>query len=380
MKGLCAIDAAKDKTFFSLASLRNKSINFIEESSVDIAAANGDIIEFFRENFEAINERIRERENAYSLKVRNTFVNLPDVFVQRKTAEEVFPLRVRKKITTKDITMAKKHLEEISLDWNDHCINNIVLDYNVDGQDYDCAPLGIEAKKIKIRSLLISVKDKLYKDTENIFSDSGRAFGGFVVSSISTLFTPFSNIDGKRLIVVVDIGYDKTRVIAYKDKVFIFDSMYEFGLKEVIGKIQDKFGISAGLAEELFNNYGSFKQSDNFKEISVRDNDRYINLNIKTLNSLIASNTTDGIKKIVDDIGKKIDEDFVVSFIGRLSVKANFYDHLKESLNQETSPPSPKVSSVSLGCLRYGFFNYFERYSYKSSILGNIIKIYKEYF
>lgn len=381
MRGLCAIDVAKDKTFVSLAGLRNRNINFIEESSVNVVSENDDILDFFKENFERINQKITEQEKKHSLKVKKIFVTLPQGLVSQRVVKEIFPLRDRKKITPRDIALAKKHVETISLEWNDFCIHHLILDYGVNGNNYKQPPLGIETQKIIMHSSLISVKEKLYKEMESILINTGRNFGGFVTSFMSTLFTPLTSIDEQRSVVVVDIGYDATKAIAYKDKQFFLDLDYDFGLREIIGNIKDKFSLPLDLAEDLFEKYASFNSVEHFKEISIRNNDSYINLNIKALNAFSADYVSKKIKNIAEDIKSKIGDSFIIFFIGRLSSKNGFDNFVKTSVDCDVGTSFFKVLSSSLGCLRYGVSNYLEKdYQQSESIFKNILKIYKEYF
>jgi len=222
MKGVCAISLDKDKTFISFASLKGTRLAFLNESEVVAVGSDNGIVPFLKDNLEAIDQKILDMEAKHSCRCEKIFLELSWTVVQEKRVEDIVTLRSRKKITSADISRAKKQLEDKFLNWDDFCIHNIVINYEVEGNNYIDPPLGVWAKKIKLKALLVWIKDKLYKEIEDIFDNADRNLGGVIAPQISRFSSVFSDKDKAQ--VVVSIDYDQSNFIARSEDNLFFSN------------------------------------------------------------------------------------------------------------------------------------------------------------
>jgi len=379
MKGVAAIEVDKDRTFLSLASLKKGIFSFWKEIEMETDFEE-DFLGFFKKNWERIEEKISEEEKKNYLKIEKIFVALPWYLERKRIVEDIIPLRKKKRIKSYDISISKKQLENIFLDWNDLCVHHIVLGYGIEDKVFRNPPIGIETKNLKLKSLLIWVKEQLYREIENIFINRGREFAGFISSWISNL-SLFLEEKKEGKIGILKIDYEKSYFVIFDEGNFsIYD--FEFGLKKVFQKIQDEFLFSFDLAKEVFLNFFSFKEIFPFKEVSIKNKNTYINLSLKTLNSLVKNYIKEEILKILREV-KKEGDFFSLYFVGRLNKKEGFSNFIKNMF-----PYVGKIhffkSSVpsSLGCLKYGVFKSLENdcVRKRESFLQKILSIYKEYF
>jgi len=381
MRGTCAIVLDRDRALISFGYHKRFYPAFLEELEIPISYNGDSILSCLQQNIEILDQRIKEVEKSRSFRVEKVFLELPWGFANKRVVQDSIPLRRRKSIASADISFAKKYLEDKFLDWDDFCLHNIVINYEVEGVSYDLVPLGIRAKKIELQSLLLWVKDKIYKETEDIFDNLDRNFGGFIEPGISMYSCVF--LKKEKTQVVVSINYDCSHFVIRNRDGFIFGREFDFGLKKIIEMLAQKFILPLALAEEVFMRYISFKESPYFKEITIKKEEGYINLSTQTLNSFIKDYIKNEISYLLDEIKKMAQDDgLAISFIGRLNSKDGFYGFLKDFIPHDLKAPLQKETiSSSFGCLRYGLSPFLEEdYKKNELFLRRIVNIYKEYF
>ncbi len=400
MRGVCAIALDRDKIFISFGRLKGTHLTFLKESEVPIANYRNDIIVFLRENFEILDQKIKENEEKFSYRCVKVFLELPWEVAKQKVVEDTVTLKTRKKITSSDITRAKREIEEKFLNWDDFCIHNIVIKYEVEGTSYNKPPLGVWAKKIKLQSLLVWIKDKVQKGVEDILDNLDRNLGGMIAPQISRFSSAFTarevsglKEEGTKLLgglsgkdkgqVVVSIDYDKSRFVARSSNNFVFDKEFNFSFRKTIEELAKRFILKVSLAEEIFQRYISFKEIPYFKEITVKRDSGYVNLSTQTLNSFVKDYIKSEICYILQEINEDIPrDDFTISFIGRLNAKEGFYGSLKDYVPYNLKTPLQKLTaSSSYGCLHYGVSRFLERdHKRNEPMFRRILDIYREYF
>lgn len=383
MKGLCGLDVDKDKIYISLGHLRGSSPVFLQESILDVESGDKNFLELLQESGIAINQKICEKEKALSLVVEKIFVNLPQDACKQGTFSATVPLAKRKKITQSDINFAKKYLQDTYLDWDDFCVHNFILNYEIEGNVYNEPPLGVVAKKIKISSVLVWVKDKFYKDIEDVFDNLERTFGGCVFPAVSAIASVFTSLDSvSDSCIVIDVAYDKTLAIVIKSKKILSIKESNFGLKQIFEELEKKILLPKALAKEVFNRYVSFKELSYSKEVSIKSDGNYINLSTQAANSFVKDYIKNSINQIMESIGGLLSSDYAVYFTGRLNEKEGFCDFAKEILPHTVGVTAPAKSiSKSFGVLNYGISRFFDNDSMgRDSFLNRIMNLYKEYF
>lgn len=384
LKGVCGIDVDRDRTFISFASLRKFRLNFLQEIEVEIPCEDRNFLAYFRKNCDVFNQKIREKEKEYSLRIEKVFLNLPWDLANISVAEEIIPLKKRKKIDRKDLAFVKKYFEDVFLAWDDFCLHHFILNYEIEGSIYKDPPLGVWAKKIKLKSHLVWIKDELRKNIEDTFDNLDRRFGGLVFTGASIFFTSFTDCGGQETKIVVSAGYEGSRIVVYSQGSIDFGWEYDFGSRKIVQALGKEFSLNPSMAEEIFIRHVSFEEIPYPKEISIKDGESYINLSTHTLNSFVKNYIRNEVSIMLQQIKEKAGKDsFSISFIGRLSKKKGFYKFLKDFIpsNVEVVLPLIRTISSSFGCLNYGMFRFWERdYKEKESVLGRILNIYREYF
>ncbi len=383
MRGLCGIDIDKDKIYFSFARQKGSAAVFLDELSVNFSSNGKTFLEILQANASLINQKMSEKEKTFSFTVEKFFLNLPWEICKTATFSATVPFANRKKITQNDINLAKKYLQDTYLDWDDFCIHNLILNYEIEGNNYNKPPYGVLAKKIKITSILVWFKDKLRKDIEDVFDNLEKGFGGMAYSPVSAIATVFESVNTiNESCIVIDVGYDKTLAIALKNKKILSIKDSNFGLRQLLEEVGKKFLLPEKLAQEVFNRYISFKELAYSKEVSIKNDESYINLSIQAANSFVKDYIKTAVNQIVESLSGTLNSDFTIYFSGRLNEKEGFCDFSKQILSHPVVVPSAvKTASKSFGVLNYGISKFFDNEQIeKKSFLNRIMNIYKEYF
>jgi len=381
MKGACAVVIDENKAFFSFCRLKKPSFKFLEAQTLVLPQKSDSFFNSIKDNAEIINQALGDIEKRYCLKIDKVFFEVPEGLTNTRIVTDIVPLRGKKRISAFDINFVKKHLEDKFLDWDDYGIHNITFNYSLRGTDYLDPPFGVWAKKLEVKSLLVSIKDKIYKEIEDTFDNFGRGFIGFVSSMISTYASVFKKRDIPQVVMRCD--YQKSNSVIRKHNDFIILGNTDFSLKHLIEKLARRFFLDFSLTEELFERYISFKEIPYFKEITIKKEGGYINLSTQTMNLFIKDYIRSEITNILEPIKQQIGgDDFIFSFLGKLTEKEGFYRFLRNCVPCRLATPlENSASSSSFGCLRYGLLPFLELdYKKRRSLLQRIRDVYKEYF
>jgi cell division ATPase FtsA len=382
MKGCCGIDIDKDRTFISFATFKKLQPVFLKEAEAEVAFNSDGLADFLKNNGELINTVIQEAEKKLSIHADTVYLNLPFGLEKQTLVETTVPLKHRKKIDWGDIYFAKKYLQDAYLDWDDFCMHHLVLNYEVEGGIYRDPPIGLIAKKIKMKSFLLSVKSGFYKDIEDIFNNLERKLSGLIFPAFSILCAAFAEFSGQKLAAAVYIGYNKIYVITYQKGIVDLAFNSDFGIEKIYNGLAQKLILPASLAQEIFKRYVSFGDASHAKEVSIRNGETYINLSTQTVNSFVRSILVNECNEIFANLQNKIPPQAEISFTGRLNLKDGLENFLRTF-----SPYCAKVAnqhkslSSSFGCIQYGTSKCFEQSVKKnSSFFQAVTQVYKDYF
>jgi len=340
--------------------------------------------EFVMNNIDYINERVSYIEKKNSFKVESIFFRLPREYACKKETEDVISLNLSnkvKRITYKDIDYVKKQIENISLSLKDTCVHHLVLEYRIEDKTFSRPPIGLWARKIHVKSVIIFIPSELHDVFMDSFSNVERKFSGFVYGALADYSAAYNNIIDK-LVFVVNIKKNYTSLSCFRRGNIIFEKVYDFGNRLVISYVAKRLSLNEELVSDLIFKYGSFYDADLSKEISVREQNAYINISLATLNSLIREAITKNTNIIISDIKNKyLSDDYAVLFIGKIAQRDGFYDFAKKYFNMNIEYPLyNQFSSCAFGCVHYGITRLFERQQSRDSIWQRVVRFYRDYF
>ncbi|MEM7816670.1 MAG: hypothetical protein QXZ20_02025 [Candidatus Aenigmatarchaeota archaeon] len=372
MRGICAIGIGGRGTVIVFASSNKNKVNFLEEFEVKIPLKENSFLDYLYNNSEIFEQRIKEKDS--TLRIEKVFLVLPCEEIKKSIVEDTILLKKYKKISYKDIVFAKKNLEDIFLSLEDVCLHHFNLEFEIEKNIYNTFPIGVFAKKIKLKSQLIYIKQEQYKRAKELIDSWEKEFGGVLAYPVGI----FKYIQKNKNFVMIDILYDKTYVLIYNEGIFEWIVLEDLSLKKIFENVQRHFSIPSTLVEEIFDRYVSFKEIYDSGEINIKKENDYVNLSIQSLNNFIKDYIKEKIANILEILNSKFSEEFLVSVTGELNKKERFFNFIHNFIPQI----SINRNSMVFNCLDYSAERFLERVPprFRNSFLNYILNIYKDYF
>ena len=381
MSGACAIVFDADKSYAVFARIKGGRIFFVKEQAIDFACGNDNIADCCKKSVQLLEKTIQEVEKLHALRIDDIFVQLPSSQCNFKNVSDIFPLGRRKKINTADVILAKKYLEDKFIDWDDHCVHNIITSYEAASRVFNQAPCGVWSHRLGVNSFLVWIKDKLYRDAEEAIDSLNRRFAGFIAAPIGVFSSCFFQRAASQS--VISIECEISRCVLLSKKGIIERQYTAMGYKNILEAFAKNFFFDHSLAIELFERYITFKETPHHYEVTVKKDGAYINVSAQSLNSFVKQYIKEQFSPIACDIKSYFDgEPPQLSVIGALAAKEGALSFFKECLSQPLYIPSqyPLVSSA-YGCLTYGVKRFMERdRETGKSFFKRVVETYREYF
>ncbi len=381
MKVYGGLSLEKDNLFFSFVLSKKKIIIPYVEGRQKISYSGKDLRDFIIANIDEIDGYIRSQEKKHSFKMGDIFFKLPSSYAKIKILEDVVPLSFYKKLTLQDIVSIKKQMENIALDLGDYCLHHIIMEYRIGEKIFYNSPIGEWAKKVFLKSMLITIPYDLYDTFRECFSNVNRKFSTFIHESIAE-YSALYRIPSKVHSFIIKIKEKATFLWCFLGRRLLFERVYEFGEDNIIEEIAKRFRLPEYLAKNLVINYSSFDSLPHDKEISIKNGDRYFTIEATIINSIVKEVIKNNMEEVIHDINKiRQQKDYTVSFVGELTERDGFYTFMKGNFNLNIHSNSyfRERCPAAFGCVYYGKKMLFEK-DIQDSLWCRVVNVFREYF
>ncbi len=384
MRVYAGLSLEKKRLFFSFVSIEKSKIISCIDREQNLPYKGINLGEVIAANVDVIKDFISQQERRYSFRIDGVFFRVPKEYAKIKIVEDIVPVslhRGEKKLTKKDIQFAKRQIENIVLELNEHCVHHLVLEYRIGKNAFYSEPLGEWAKNIFLKSMLIFVDSSLYDTFKDCFDNVDLRFSGFVYESIADYATMYDDCPNIHSF-IVNIREKDTLLSCFLGRRILFEKIYELGEDSIIREVSNRIGLPQGIIRSLIANYISFSEIPFEKEITIKDEDKYFNISVATINGIVKGVVREKLSEIVYDIREVPKEDgWRVAFLGVFSGKEGFYDFIKDCFGASI-PNINRLSKrhSSFGCVYYGKRPFFEKDTLECSFWERMVNIYKEYF
>lgn len=382
MRGICSLGLERSGLKALLAFCQ--AGKFVPFSEIELNISHTNFLDAIKESICPLEEEIRMKEKKHSVDIEKIYCRLPLNLSKVKVVEDIIPFSPRRKkvITPGTISKAKNYIEDAALEWDEICLHNLILEYQIDGKRYFNLPPGLEGRKLKLKVFLVYMERKLLKEVEEIFENITRKFMGFVFAPFADISANFKKEFFNSPYGVVRIDEENTLCSAMVRNRIYYES-FDFGERKLKKKMEKTFSFSPEVCSEIMDRYISFKSGYLSKEVVIKEGGDYYNLSMESLTSFMRGEFSKELKAVLDFFKGVSEEKFKILFLGRLTLTTGFSDFLREKFPfLELTSPSFKIASLSLlGCIKYGQHRFLERsYLFKINWWERILRIYKDYF
>lgn len=382
--GLCGLEVTEDKVFLAFAQLKKGRLLPIAETVISYEGGENNLLK--KDTIEKIYREIEKKEKKYSLLVEKIYLQLPQEWEEKKIFSDEILLtknKFDKKITLRDINLAKRMIENLALENDEKLLHHFVLEYEVKGCKYLSPPMGISAKKLKIKSLLISLKTELFGRIKNLFeSIMDRELTGFVYYPLCYLALLREEV-GKDELVLVNIKNKETDCFVFSECKLSMEKTIDFGEEKIVNNISKKFCLPTSVITKTIYQFASLKETSLSKQVHIKHKNRHLYLNLSDLNLSLQQLCKEKIGAIMEIIQDKLKgKRFQVFFLGKLTKIEGFNKFIQKTFSSLPVNELKMKHSLAFGCLKYGVFKFSEKEEIKNkeSILKKLVNIYQEYF
>ena len=130
-------------------------------------------------------------------------------------------------------------------------IHIIVNNYKVDQVDYRFLPKGIDCSMLSIDIIFICLPIETVQALKKIFSNLNILVNQFSVSSYAKSISYKENFNLSENIIFIDIGYDKSSIICYKNNIISFFNILPVGGNHITKDLAKILDINLIEAEEI---------------------------------------------------------------------------------------------------------------------------------
>lgn len=382
MKGLCGIGVDPGSLRALLVYSHHNRV--IPLTKIEIKISSQNFLDVLHTYIDTLEEEIRKREKKYSCAVEKIYCSLPFEWAKVKIVEDAIPLTTdkKKRLTLKDIRSAKNHIESVSLEWNEMCLHNIVLEYHLDNKIYTTLPLFLEGRKLTIKTQLIFIERKIFKEVENIFENIGRKFMGFVYKPLSDVSVNYQNAYQEVPCTTLNVGESYTLASGIRNHHLCIDR-FDFSERKIKAALEERFLLSQDVCAEILNRYVTFCDTSFHKEVVIKDGTKYVNISMSSLNSFLQDFTARELGAVIEKLKDIYDKKIKIVFLGKIAFMKGFYSFLRHRFPSLEAEPVcfQSVAAPLLGCIKYGRRRYLEEVSLpKKSFFQQLLHMYREYF
>ncbi|MBN2483695.1 MAG: hypothetical protein JXD21_05805 [Candidatus Omnitrophica bacterium] len=379
-QGMCGI-ALEDGILSVLLCARERA-QLIPCAEFSLPAGSDDLLEVLGKNIEKLDEEITKHEEEKSIVVDQVYCVLPFGWQRFKIADDIFPLAKDKKkaVFAKEIVQAKDHMEGVMLDWNERCIHNIILEYHLDGEVFRQLPAQVSARKLKLKSLLVSIERKIFSEIQALFHNIDRQFMAFIWWPLAELSV---NASDKIPVpyVTVDIRRHETYCSILSDEGIVFEK-FDMNSVQIQRKIAEKFSLSPQVCQDILDHYVGFQSVMSGKEVVMKEAGRYVSINTTAISQYLQEILREELSEIIEFIKRYISQEYKILFLGQFAVLKGFTAFIRgqfPGLQTEISS-FRSSSSYLLGCVKYGCQRYLERTIPQAGIFNRLMNMYRDYF
>jgi len=186
-------------------------------------------------------------------------------------------------ITIRDIDYLTEQAILLGQEWDSKVIFKEAEYFIVDNSQKVKNPVGLWGRKLSGEVLSLNSPYSFYENLNKVFQYLGVKLVGIVSSALCSLIS--SSILEKNFL-FLDIGYEFTEVLIYRDSVLVDRWIVNFGSSLLNRVISEQFEIPLNLSQKIREDFIDLSAGDN-EEILIKIENNYVNLDAQAIVSTI---------------------------------------------------------------------------------------------
>lgn len=402
----CALDITAGKIAAAAAVVkRNNALSDIVCLSGPSAGIKDGRVAQMGELSEAVSGVLKELSGRTGRKIKSLYACLISPRIKTSHSRGALPIseRSHKIITSGDVAKVNRQAYSLGLNIQEEVLHHAAQGYTIDNHNRVLNPEGLYGHKLEVDLLLITAMNT---DAQNIISAVERAgyrTQGLVLSAYATGLAVVPDADKDKGCVLIDIGYDTTQLLIYKDGIVRAFEVFGRGSSHITETLSKELKLPADLAETVKISYGkAFSQPVCAEtEVLIKKDGTYLPIKQKEVCAVIERELDElfsEIKKRLEAYQKSLGLPVGIIASGKIAVLDGFLESLERHFNLPVrlakidpsvyAHPGDLAYATAIGALRYAvsqspriellrlssYGNAFQKVAHKTK------EIYQEYF
>lgn len=335
-------------------------------------------------------------------KIKSLYVAIEGQQIKAAHSLCTIPLseRANKIITSNDVAKVNQQAYSLGFTIEEQILHQAPQEYTIDNQNKVFEPAGLYGHKLAADLLLVSA---LSRDIQNIISAVDRAgykIRAVVVSGVATSLAVLSDEAKKKGCCLLDIGFDISQMLIFKDGILRGYETFNFGSRHIIDAIATELKLSHPLAEEVKASHGCALAShvSPEQEVLIKKDQGYRPIKRKVIVSIIENRLSEFFaltKESFEPYLRVFEFPAGVVVSGKEAFLEGFIESLELTLGVPTHIAKIEDGSVgdlsysaSVGLVKYAVLSHPHISLFRLSSYGNMYQkiiqkvkeLYHEYF
>jgi len=233
-----------------------------------------------RELSESIHHALDKLVQKTGIKAKTLEVGINGDLIFVRQMATTIPLvdRGNKVINKKDIKRVNEHARLLGIKMEEDILHELAMHYSVDEANTVMNPLGLCARTLGIKSLLIGTKTNILRNITKAVHQAGYDVGSVSFSSLAAASQVLSDAQRQQGCALIDIGSRVTSVLVYKDFALKHVGVIHMGGDHFTKNIADQVHLPINAAEEIKKSYALAIASPKHyeEEILVKKESMYV--------------------------------------------------------------------------------------------------------
>ena len=272
-----ALDIGSVGLRFAAADYINNELKIRGSLTSKVEGYSGGVITDYKKLFFSVLKIIKNFEKEYDVRPKRVLLNCTHPESKFYHLKESFQRNIPDNpISSKELIRLKSQVLQDKIGFEEKEIFIQVEEYIIDGQRGIIDPEKMVAKNVEIILNVITIPINFFNNILSIFSEIGIELEAIIPEAIAKA-SVYLDIEAKKAgVMLLDIGWAKTKVAAFKDGILRSSLIFESGFDDIFKKLQGIYHLDDIEADRVLNEVMitekesiMFQSKDKFKEVSV---------------------------------------------------------------------------------------------------------------
>lgn len=359
-----SVDIGSDTVKVVTCELFNNRLNLLAASSVKSKGIKMGLIVDPKEASKSVKEALTNIESQLGIEIKKVVATIPSNFAEFSFIKGNVEVNHDTGIVEgEDVVEVLQNAMETKRTVDKEMVTTIPIDFRIDGSMNVAVPLGIKAKTLSTRAIMVTTPKKNVYSVVSILEDCGIDVVDIMISGIGDINSLSTKETEDKIGAIVNIGAETINVSLYNKNVIVKNSVLGVGGRDIDDVLAQTYRIELKDAKRLKEKFALAHRkyasvSDFYEVTNVLNED--IKINQYEVTEICMKNLKDLLELIKKEIKILSDKelDYII-FTGGVSMMAHFDYLATEYFNRNIEIGKIKVIGV--------------RHNMYSASLGNII-------